>query len=261
MSYRITVGQIKVTPIKLFKAMRLLYRKFFSKKYSEAASFIIAERLAALTYKGYFFSAYPKAWMKDYAFLKQYKTLVGGDNYHCADRKFFLKNLLNSVVNVPGNLAECGVFNGASAWFICDFFKNANKLFFGFDSFEGLSQPKTMDGDFLTENLFSANASVATSRLADFHFATLHQGWIPNVFDDITKDLFCFVHMDTDLYQPTLDSLRFFYPLMAKGGIILEDDYGHLHCPGVRIAFDEFLKDKPEKLVEVPTGQAFFIKH
>jgi hypothetical protein len=68
------------------------------------------------------------------------------------------------------------------------------------------------------------------------------------------------VHIDVDLYQPTLDSIRFFYPRLAPGGIILCDDYGYSSCPGAKGAFDEYMKDRPEKIIHAPTGQAFIIK-
>ena len=38
------------------------------------------------------------------------------------------------------------------------------------------------------------------------------------------------------------------------------DDYGFHSCPGVRSAVDRFLDDKPETLVELTTGQAFFYR-
>jgi hypothetical protein len=73
---------------------------------------------------------------------------------------------------------------------------------------------------------------------------------------DIT---FSFVHLDVDLYQPTHDSLAFFYPRMVTGGIIVCDDYGFDSCPGAKKALDDFFRDK-EEIINVPTGQAFVIK-
>ena len=45
---------------------------------------------------------------------------------------------------------------------------------------------------------------------------------------------------------------------MQKGGIILSHDYSHLE--GVRKAFDEFFKNKPEKILELPMTQCMVIK-
>lgn len=95
--------------------------------------------------------------------------------------------------------------------------------------------------------------------LEKFKCYTLLTGWIPERFSEVDDQQFCFVHIDVDLYQPTLDSLSFFYAHMNPRGIMLFDDYGFRSCPGARRAIDEFLEDKPENVVLVPTGQAFVI--
>jgi hypothetical protein len=88
----------------------------------------------------------------------------------------------------------------------------------------------------------------------------LIKGWIPYTFDKINNKKFCFAHIDVDLYKATYDSLNFIYPRMLKGGIILLDDYGFPPCVGSKKAVDEYLKDKPEFVIVLATGQAFFIK-
>jgi hypothetical protein len=61
------------------------------------------------------------------------------------------------------------------------------------------------------------------------------------------------------LYQPTFASVSFFYPRMNSGGLMLFDDYGFATCPGARRAIDEFFADKPEPIIDLPTGQAFVL--
>lgn len=43
-----------------------------------------------------------------------------------------------------------------------------------------------------------------------------------------------------DLYQPTIEGLKFFYPRMSSGGIILVHDYNNVRWPGVSKAVNEF---------------------
>jgi hypothetical protein len=45
---------------------------------------------------------------------------------------------------------------------------------------------------------------------------------------------------------------------MVRGGIVLSHDYSLL--AGVRLAFDRFLEDKPEGLIELPTTQCMLVK-
>jgi O-methyltransferase len=62
-------------------------------------------------------------------------------------------------------------------------------------------------------------------------------GWIPGAFPDEPGARYRFVHLDVDVYQPTRDSLDYFYPRLVPGGMIVCDDYG---WPGARKAIEEF---------------------
>jgi hypothetical protein len=95
--------------------------------------------------------------------------------------------------------------------------------------------------------------------LKDFQNVRFYRGFFPESAKELDPNLrFAFVHMDVDLYQSTLDCLKFFYDRMVPGGIMLTHDYSILE--GVGKAFREFLVDKPERLVELPTTQAMIIK-
>jgi hypothetical protein len=87
-----------------------------------------------------------------------------------------------------------------------------------------------------------------------------YKGWIPERFPEVADRGFRFVYLDLDLYEPTRDSLAFFYPRLRRGGVLACDDYLMSTCPGVRQAVDEFLADKPEKMLGMPDGGGVFIK-
>lgn len=63
-----------------------------------------------------------------------------------------------------------------------------------------------------------------------------------------------------DLISATSHCIKYFYPRMTKGGIIIDDDYGAASCPGAKKAIDDFMKDKTEKVILLPTTQAVIIK-
>ena len=83
------------------------------------------------------------------------------------------------------------------------------------------------------------------------------KGKFPESGKEIVDKRFCFVHLDVDLYKSTIDSLRFFFPKMVQGGIIIIHDY---HSDGVKKAFDEFLKTKKEDVLELNMSQCMIIK-
>jgi hypothetical protein len=181
-----------------------------------------------------------------------------GFNTH---RRWALWQLLRLVANVPGNTAECGVFEGSSSWLICAATQSQGRIHHLFDSFEGLSEPGPEDGAHWQAGALSAGEDIVLKKLKPFKDSLVfHKGWIPGRFPDVADRSFAFVHVDVDLYQPTLDSIEFFYPRLSQGGILVCDDYGCTTCPGATEAINRFLEDKPEKMISLDAGGGFLVK-
>ena len=66
------------------------------------------------------------------------------------------------------------------------------------------------------------------------------------VFENEGERSYSFVHIDVDLYEPTLASHRYFFNRLSKGGVIVCDDYGFRQFPGASDAVDEFIDSLPE---------------
>ena len=208
------------------------------------------------------------AWLNDEEYARAWSQFSGaGTAIH--ERKFNLFNMARSICNVPGDLAECGVFSGGSSHLMLVANEDTTKHLYGFDSFEGLSAPTLLDSP-LDESTFkwrkhdmqiyerTAHANLE-QHLGRY---TLYKGWIPDRFGEVADKKFSMVHIDVDLYEPTLAALEFFYPRVSTGGIILCDDYGFKSCPGARKAMDEFFIDKPEaRVVHLTTGQGVVVRH
>lgn len=82
----------------------------------------------------------------------------------------------------------------------------------------------------------------------------IKKGFFPETAEGI-DETFIFVSLDMDLYQPMLEGLRYFYPRMEKGGVILCHDYYSTTLSGVRQAFSDFEKETPFQMI--PVGDAF----
>ena len=55
-------------------------------------------------------------------------------------------------------------------------------------------------------------------------------------------------------------ALELFFPKLQDRGIILFDDYGAINYLDTRKIIDNFFRDKPGILMELPTGQAIYYK-
>jgi len=118
----------KPKKIKLvFYQTREFLKAFFrSKKGDEQASFRLLETFGSWIYPKYRFSEFGRIWLEDKEFFRRYEK-YNKNNYHSADRKFFLKSILLLVKNLPGDTAECGTYEGASSEFICESIKDLGK--------------------------------------------------------------------------------------------------------------------------------------
>lgn len=226
---------------------------------NEYLSYQVAEMISAKIYPKYKFSEYSRIFLDDEEFLNYYKGIMDQDNWHSLDRKYTLNELLKLCLRLDGDLAECGVYKGASAYLMCKMYSNSSKQIHLFDSFEGLSAPNEKDGDYWKSGSLSSPEELVIETLRECVNYKIYKGWIPERFNEVADKNFCFVHIDVDLYTPTLESLKFFYDRLVKNGIILLDDYGFKSCPGAKEAADNFFKDK-EPIIKLTTGQAFIVK-
>ena len=224
--------------------------------------FEILRRLARLILPVYRFKWPQMAWWNDKFFNTYLKRFNELDDMN-TDRRWMLYQLMRLVTAVPGDTAECGVFNGAGSYLICRINQENplhQRTHFMFDSFAGLSKPSSFDGNYWSQGDLCSDYDIVKENLQDVDNFSIHSGWIPERFPDVQIRKFAFVHIDVDLHQPTLDSLRFFYPRMNTHGIIVCDDYGLTSCPGATLAIDTYLSDKPEKMISLDSGGGFLIK-
>lgn len=204
-------------------------------------------------------------WFQNHAimeFYDQYPQEKGGYNM---DRRWNVLQFLRLIANVPGDTVECGVFEGATSWLILRHapkWLNRERQHHLFDSFEGCSEPGSLDHpNHFHKGILACDEESVRRNLASFQErASFYKGWIPERFNEVADRIFAFVHIDVDLYEPTKDSIEFFYPRLNNGGILICDDYGCGTCPGATKAVDDFLSDRPEKMLAFASGGGFMIK-
>jgi len=220
-------------------------------------------RIFAYWSGGFFIGDDYKIWINDKIFIKNCIAL-SPQNTYSQERKYMLREWLRYVKNVKGSLAECGCYQGASAFFMASEFPDTPLHLF--DSFEGLSRPLDIDQPLHADQVPWGKGFLKTSEdllkenLKNFNNINVHKGWIPHRFFDVDNEDFRFIHIDVDLYEPTYESLKFFYPRLLSGGVIILDDFGFENCIGAHKAAVDFMKDKPEYIVHSPTGQGIIIK-
>ena len=173
---------------------------------------------------------------------------------------FMIYSVVRTQADMEGELAEVGVYQGGSAKLICEV--KRDKDLYLFDTFTGLPEVSEDDTHFgekhWYENEFSNTSEEAIKKLLS-RYQNVHimKGIFPESGKAIIEKKFCFVHLDVDLYKSTIESLRFFFPRMVKGGIIMVHDF---HSDGIQKAFKEFKNENEIRLIELTGSQAMVIK-
>lgn len=173
-------------------------------------------------------------------------------------RILFLKRFAERVKKeaISGSVDECSVFRGEFAKEINGFFPD--RTCYLFDTFIGFDKR-----DFLFENEPSmienvnhfsmTSEELVISKMPNKSKIVIKKGHFPDSLGDL-DDKFVFMNLDMDLYCPTLEGLRYFYPRMSDGGVILIHDYFTESYPNIEKAINDFEKDLGRKLHKIPIG-------
>ena len=172
--------------------------------------------------------------------------------YEC----YTIYSLAKAHTQRPGEMAEVGVFQGCSAKLICEV-KGDVPLHL-FDTFEGLPDAAVQDGKVHRPNQYACSLESVQGYLQEYPNVSFYKGMFPASAAGMPERQYSFAHFDVDLYESTLGCLKYFYPRMIPGGVMISHDYSIL--AGVKKAFDEFLADKPERAIELPSTQCMVIK-
>ncbi len=162
---------------------------------------------------------------------------------------------------IKGNVAEVGVYKG-------DFSKKLNQLFtdrqlYLFDTFEGFN-----DKDIHTEqeqnfsdgkqDFSDTSIDLVMGKMPHPENCIIKKGFFPETAEDI-NDRFCFVSLDTDLYEPIYQGLVFFYPKLEKGGYIFVHDFNNVGYKGARQAVTKFCTENAISYVPIPDNSGTVI--
>lgn len=232
------------------------YKAIF--KWDKYFRYSIFSRIINLFYPKMIHTEYGKYFLQDTDFIKFY-TKFEGNNFNSLDRKYTVLQFLKLIKRLSWDTAECWVFRGATSYLILENI-DIKKTHHIFDSFEWLSKPSSIDWEYWDESNLSAGEDIVKENLKKFNNTKYYKWWIPTKFNEVSDVVFSFVHIDVDLYEPTKDSLEFFYPRLEKWWIIICDDYGFITCPWARKAMDEYVDENGLEILELTTGQGVIIK-
>jgi O-methyltransferase len=167
--------------------------------------------------------------------------------------------------NIPGNVAELGVYRGDFAQYINQIFPD-RKLYL-FDTFEGFNlsdiniekRNKYLFPD--DEDFSDTNVSLVLRKMKFIDNCIIKKGYFPETAAGV-NDTFAFVSIDVDLSEPIYKGLCWFYPRLERGGVIFVHDFNHKEWTGAKAGVKKFAKEYgiPYFPLSDEAGSAVFIK-
>jgi O-methyltransferase len=151
--------------------------------------------------------------------------------------------------NIDGDYLETGAWRGGSciiAKSVYDYLDSKKKVYAA-DSFEGLPPPNVEkypddehDTHYLDDNM---KASLETVKSNFQKFGLLDdrviflKGWFKDTMPTAPINALSILRLDGDMYESTIDVLKYIYHKLSIGGYCIIDDYQH---PACRAAIQDF---------------------
>ena len=164
------------------------------------------------------------------------------------------------IEHIEGSMAEVGVYQGDTSKVIHHL--APDRTFYLFDTFEGFPE-QDLESNRSDTRFINTSVDLVMKKIGASDNIVIRKGYVPNTFRGLENELFSFVLFDLDLYKPTLASFEFFYPRITSGGYLMVHDYNSAESNwACKRCVDNFMKDKPEKIIEIADihGSAIFRK-
>jgi hypothetical protein len=169
---------------------------------------------------------------------------------------------VKQALSVEGDFVECGVFRGFCASVVADYldFATLDREFFLYDTFEGIPpefDSENHDRPVLREE--GLHESVV-KRFAKYPNVRVVKGLVPYSFEEASPKKIAFLHVDMNSSKSEIAALEGLFDRVAKGGVILFDDYGWTGYEAQQLAEEAWLKERGQNILELPSGQALVVK-
>lgn len=170
---------------------------------------------------------------------------------------------------IPGDFVECGVWKGGSSMLMAlTLLKNnvRDKKLFLYDTYAGMSKPGSMDVNLKNEEAIKIWKQHDKGGLNEWCYAPMNEvrdnmhstgypsqnivfvkGRLEESLPNNALSSISILRLDTDWFESTYHSLKFLYPKLTAGGILIIDDYGH--WKGAKMAADKYFGENRIKIL------------
>lgn len=171
---------------------------------------------------------------------------------------------LSASKESKGDFIECGVFRGDCAKSIINYcnLDESGKTFWLLDSFDGFDPSQFSDHERVlrSEEQFKGVFDFVKRKFKNNKCVSIVQGFVPKSLENVSSKIFCFAHIDMNTSYPEKEALKYIFPRLEKGGVVVFDDYGHAGHEEQKEAIDKVAQTFGRVVTCLPTGQGILFK-
>lgn len=181
------------------------------------------------------------------------------------ERQYALFKAVQHIVKhrIPGDIVECGVWKGGSMMLALETLislGDTSRNVFLYDTFSGMAEPTNRDVRYNAVDAHKVWESRQSGGINEWCYASLDKvkkniasveypehkvnfvvGKVEETIPTTAPKQISILRLDTDWYKSTAHELKYLFPLLVKGGMLIIDDYGCWR--GAREAVDEYIAD------------------
>ena len=138
----------------------------------------------------------------------------------------YFKDMLDKIKDIDGDVVECGVGKALTLQMIFHLLKltHQDRNLVGIDSFKGFPETVDVDGDVKKGDWAKMRAKDVYSVL-DKSGVEVIEGFFDDVLPGFERKI-ALLHLDVDLYESYKICLKYLYPQVVEGGVVMFDEYG-----------------------------------
>ena len=199
--------------------------------------------------------------------LRQYEDFYGGKDKK-KNRSYWERHVVlwaaHHAAKLAGDFVECGVSSGIASMSVVsylDFNKLTGRKFYLFDTFNGLDKRFATEKEYKKyEHAYLDSYEFVKESFKEYPNVILVRGSIPLTLSRAKIAKVAYLHIDMNCVIPEKEAIKYFWPKLVPGAIVILDDYGLASHKEQKKAMDEFAFLEKVKILSLPTGQGMIIK-
>jgi hypothetical protein len=171
---------------------------------------------------------------------------------------------VSQAKQLKGDFVECGVYRGSismSNIVYVDFKSMKNRRYYLFDTFCGLDKKLSTKDEYARwKGIYPDCYQFVLDSFKEYSNVIIIKGAVPESLRQVFINKVSYLSIDMNCAKPELEALKFFWPKLVAGAVVVLDDYGWPTCEEQKKAADNFAKSAGVEVLSLPNGQGIIIK-